>query len=225
MVKKFFLFFFILFFLIPEVFSAQIQGQVYDFSLDLVENAIVEIDTVPKQRVVAKDGKYFFNVPEGDFVISARFDGISDKENISIYGDGLFYLDLILIPDFDGDFLDDLDLYFDESYDEFFEDDEKINEYFLSGKFFFFVFLFVFLIFIFFVFFVWKKRGKEDLLKSDEDALLEFLKKENGRALQKNIRKNFSCSEAKVSLLIDDMVSKGKIKKIKKGRGNIIVLR
>ena len=42
---------------------------------------------------------------------------------------------------------------------------------------------------------------------------------------QKEIRKNIPYSEAKVSLWITELESDGKIKKIKKGRGNVIALK
>lgn len=56
------------------------------------------------------------------------------------------------------------------------------------------------------------------------DKIVEFIKNEDGRTTQKEIRKNFDLSEAKISLIISELESKGAIKKIKKGRGNIILL-
>lgn len=59
---------------------------------------------------------------------------------------------------------------------------------------------------------------------SDETAKKMFLiiKKEK-RITQKDIRKQMPDSEAKVSLVLAEFESKGIIKKIKKGRGNIII--
>ena len=53
---------------------------------------------------------------------------------------------------------------------------------------------------------------------------MKVIVEEGGRTTQKDIRKRIPLSEAKVSLLISELESMGKIKKIKKGRGNIIVL-
>jgi len=50
------------------------------------------------------------------------------------------------------------------------------------------------------------------------------LKKEGGRMTQKEIRKHINLSEAKISLVIAELEDSGKIKKIKKGRGNILIL-
>ena len=43
------------------------------------------------------------------------------------------------------------------------------------------------------------------------------------RVTQKEITKEFGHSKAKVSLIIADLEDKGHIRKIKKGRGNILV--
>ncbi|MBN2458300.1 hypothetical protein JXB31_04180 [Candidatus Woesearchaeota archaeon] len=73
--------------------------------------------------------------------------------------------------------------------------------------------------------------GSEDIEqeKLDEEfrdpvaqAVLNILKKEK-RITQKEIRKQLPDSEAKISLVISEFESKGIIKKIKKGRGNIII--
>ena len=67
-----------------------------------------------------------------------------------------------------------------------------------------------------------KNNEKEDILTK---KLIEFIKKQDGRVTQKDIRKQFTYSEAKISLIITELESKGVIKKIKKGRGNIIILK
>ena len=41
---------------------------------------------------------------------------------------------------------------------------------------------------------------------------------------QKEIRKHFAMGEAKISLLITELEALNKIKKIKKGRSNVIIL-
>ncbi len=47
--------------------------------------------------------------------------------------------------------------------------------------------------------------------------------KKGGRVTQKELRGEMKCSEAKVSLMLDDLEDRGYIKKIKKGRSNIII--
>jgi len=47
---------------------------------------------------------------------------------------------------------------------------------------------------------------------------------EEGRITQTELRTRLPYSEAKVSLLVADLEDRGLIKKIKKGRGNILIL-
>ncbi len=65
--------------------------------------------------------------------------------------------------------------------------------------------------------------AKKDIYDAGE--IIEILKRHGGRATQKDIRKEIPFSEAKISLMIAELESKGKLEKIKKGRGNIIILK
>ncbi|HII71494.1 TPA: hypothetical protein HA265_01940 [Candidatus Woesearchaeota archaeon] len=69
-----------------------------------------------------------------------------------------------------------------------------------------------------------EKVEKEQHLATETQIILDILKKEGGRSTQKEIRKYIPLSEAKISLMIAELESQGKIKKVKKGRGNIIIL-
>lgn len=55
--------------------------------------------------------------------------------------------------------------------------------------------------------------------------ILDYLKKEGGRTTQKDLRKQFTSSEAKMSLMIAELEHRGVLEKIKKGRGNILILK
>jgi uncharacterized membrane protein len=69
------------------------------------------------------------------------------------------------------------------------------------------------------------KKKKKIIEENDElDDVLNLIKKEGGRITQKNIRKSLGLSEAKASLIITELEHKEIIKRIKKGRGNIIIL-
>jgi uncharacterized membrane protein len=70
-----------------------------------------------------------------------------------------------------------------------------------------------------------KKEKADAELDDDLRKVIEILKAEGGRATQKEIRKHIPLSEAKVSLIITEMEVKGMVEKIKKGRGNIIILK
>jgi uncharacterized membrane protein len=56
------------------------------------------------------------------------------------------------------------------------------------------------------------------------DEVIEIIKRYGGRATQKDLREKLPYGEAKVSLIVAELEHLGKIKKFKKGRGNIIVL-
>lgn len=61
---------------------------------------------------------------------------------------------------------------------------------------------------------------------SDElNKVVEVLKAQGGRVTQKELRKAFPLSEGKVSLMITELEHKGVVEKIKKGRGNILILK
>jgi uncharacterized membrane protein len=62
----------------------------------------------------------------------------------------------------------------------------------------------------------------EQPVDEHEHKILQIIKKEK-RMTQKDLRKEIPLSEAKISLVISDLESKGKIRKIKKGRGNILI--
>ena len=57
------------------------------------------------------------------------------------------------------------------------------------------------------------------------EIIIKILIQEGGRTTQKGIRKQIPLSEAKISLMIAELEHKGIVDKIKKGRGNIIILK
>jgi uncharacterized membrane protein len=64
---------------------------------------------------------------------------------------------------------------------------------------------------------------KNKKLPDDLQELYETIMQSGGRVTQKDLRKKFTCSEAKVSLMLADLEDRGLIKKIKRGRANIII--
>jgi len=212
------------------VFAANIEGTIYDIELNTAKDVIVEIDTTPKQSFVSKNGTYSFEVPIGEYIITAKQEQDIAQEKITITDDGKYTIDLILFPDFseEVEILDESDLDVSTTYTE----ETNYSWYYFIG------FLIVLIIFIA-VIFNYKKKletkltqeikeikqiKKEDDLEADLKELVAFIKKEGGRTTQKDLRKNFPQSEAKISLMVSELEHKGKIKKIKKGRGNIITL-
>lgn len=67
------------------------------------------------------------------------------------------------------------------------------------------------------------RENKTIELPEDLRELYDLILKKGGRTTQKEIRKDAKYGEAKVSLMLADLEDRGLIKKIKKGRSNIII--
>ena len=199
--------------LLPSVLGAVIHGTVYDFGLNKLPNSVVEIDTSPRQQMVAVGGTYSFSVPPGNYTLSARFKDSDIDENISAVSDGDYVFDLILLPNVDELSVETPEVPLVEDVVQ----DVPVTSWL--------VWLFVFVVLGFVAYKVSRPRNiiKEVSVADDLQKILEFVEKEGGRTTQKDIRKNFPYSEAKISLMIDDLEAKGLLKRIKKGRGNVIV--
>jgi uncharacterized membrane protein len=197
--------------------AATISGTAYDESLDKMSNVIVEINTVPKQTFVAKNGEYSFEVPKGNYIIEARFEDYYAKENAIVETEGRYIIDLILFPE-----LEEMPPV-DEDIGSGIIEEKPATSY---------IFLIIGLIIgaaivLFFVICTLAKRKKKQKAELSEDLqdLIRIIKKQGGRATQKEIRKEIPLSEAKISLMIAELEHKGIVEKIKKGRGNIVVLK
>lgn len=204
---------------ISSVNAAIIHGTIYDFSLKKLNNARVEINTSPKQFLIAQNGTYSFNVPNGDYMIKAQLMQkntvvASVQENITIKQDGNYILDLILFPDIE-EGVEDVEI--------------EVNENVIGTKnniptIFILVFILIIILIVIFYFIKHKKR-KEEHEDNDLEQIIKLIKQEGGRTTQKDIRKHIPLSEAKISLMLAELEHKGIIEKIKKGRGNIVILK
>ena len=210
--------------------AATIYGTVYDLSLNKANNARVEVNSVPKQLMVAQNGTYSFNVPNGAYTIKAQQIQkgtiiASVQENITIKQSGSYVIDLILFPDIE------------EGVEDAGIDVNEVEG--LDNNFSAVVITIIFLIAALAYFIHKKRKQKKELLRGEKEEhkqnniikgkeierIIELLKKEDGRATQKEIRKEIPLSEAKISLMIAELDHKGIVEKIKKGRGNIIILK
>lgn len=207
--------------LLPSVaMAASISGTVYDLSLEEV-TALVTIDTEPEQRIVAQQGEYSFEVGPGRYTLSAKAsidrEEWSVSENLTIRDDGQYHLDLILAPSFED--IDDLGL-----EEEPLSDITNTKRSVPMWPFIVLPLLVVGAI----VYYVYNRKPTAEQVKQEDeyrDAVLLALRKHKGRITQKQLRQEVQFSEAKVSLVLTELESEGKIKKIKKGRGNVILLK
>ncbi len=69
------------------------------------------------------------------------------------------------------------------------------------------------------------EESREPDLPSDLKEVLRVIRDDGGRITQKELRARLKYSEAKVSLMITDLEDRGMVKKVKKGRGNVIILK
>lgn len=207
--------------IVVSVNGAEIYGTVYDFGLNKAHNAIVEINSSPVQKIVANNGTYEFSVPSGTYKISAE-KGDEFVEEIIEIKEGRFIRDLILLPDLDEDLIGE-----DEEIPPI---DETLDIIAQKPTYQWVLWLVVFAVLGYVVWKVSKaptkvveKKIKEIVVSSDLERLIKFVEKHNGRVLQKDLRKEFPYSEAKISLMVDELEAKGIVKRVKKGRGNIII--
>ena len=223
MKKVFFVLILFVFFLasLNSIYGAKVYGNVYGPGLELLKGSIVEINSTPKQVIVADNGDYSFNVDVGNYTLSARYyykgNIFYTKENISIVKDGEYAIDLLLFD------VMDIDFGFN---------DTGINE--VGGlvgetnKNLIFIVIGVVVVLVVVYLFLrkkWKKKEKKVVYEVEDEIknkIFNIIKRER-RITQKEIRQKVGMSEAKVSLVISELEDEGKIKKIKKGRGNIII--
>lgn len=263
--------------------AAIISGSIYDLSLQKESDAIIEINTVPKQLLVSKDGDYAFNVKPGNYTLYSytlySYNITSEAiELLVISDDGNYTLDIILEEKsiystddmiFNNDALnDDFNVSLNDINNSIDTSNNTLSLSLLLG-----LLILVMLIIVGIYMFLYSRLGKltsinskldknslkssfkkisesqYDLVKNKKsetennkgsendnthhntDSLDEYgllvlnIIKKNTRITQKDLRNQIPLSEAKISLIISDLEDKGMIRKIKKGRGNILIFK
>ncbi|MEK6939247.1 MAG: hypothetical protein AABX31_00820 [Nanoarchaeota archaeon] len=226
--------------LIPLVSAATLKGSIYDENLDLAKDVLIEINTIPQQKYLAKAGSYSFDLPVGKYALTAKNDQYVVTEEIEILSaTGEYVLDLFLLPDF----VEEDELWQETQQDLPLGTEENIVplwSWIIAGI--------IFAALLGRIMYTRKKYGslwkfrkrikaesqktleqhKEELAKEPGyvEQALEIIKKQDGRISQKELRKEMMyLSEAKVSLIVTELEHKEKIEKIKKGRGNVLILK
>lgn len=233
--------------------AATLKGTTFGSNLEPVK-AIVSVNTTTPQTMVAQNGSFYFEVPKGNYLLSAHWGNSTASEAVSIVSEGVFNIDLIIfgfdepslevpsvLPAKTG--LENTDTGVAETPKQAFPDTGMI----LTGG-------LIFLAIAAMLFYKWQKGNApkssplEELLreelpskatpkpaqeevKTEEGGLNELqktilgeLRKSEGRMTQKELRKLLPFSEAKVSIELDLLEEKRLIKKFKKGRGNVVIL-
>ncbi len=235
--------------LISGANAARLNGTVYEWS-DLekpFKNVIVEVESnsTKFQYKVLPEGEYSFDLSPGYYTIKAKYyyNNIleySGEERIQIFDmNETRTLDILIFPpvDTEYEYLGDINLTG--------ELDAKESDLVYYG-----IIIFVILLIVsIFIYFIRKNKieiipgvkeqpgeipstpatpsgtnGKnESELPEDLRELYDIIIKKGGRVTQKDLRKEVIYGEAKVSLMITDLEDRGFVKKIKKGRSNIII--
>ncbi len=224
----------------PLASAAILKGSIYDEKLDLAQDVLVEINTAPQQKYLAKTGTYSFELPVGKYTLTAKDAQYIITEQIEITSaQGEYLLDLFLLPDFVEE-----DELWQETQQELPLDTEEssipIWSWIIAGI--------IFAVLLGRIIYTRKRYGslwlfrkkikaeskktleqhKEELAQEPGylDQALEIIKKHDGRISQKELRKEMMyLSEAKVSLIVTELEHKEKVEKIKKGRGNVLILK
>lgn len=223
--------------------AATLHGTIYEWS-DFekpMRNVILEVNSTPAQYMVATAGTYSFNLSPGSYLIKGKYyrNNILEyvaEEDIRIDREGDFVHDLLLFPPTESEYeyLGDINLTGDINLKD------EYNNYI------YFILTLIGLIFaLSLIIFYWFKRRRNSPagtntsepaapaqiitetrlveLPSDLHNLYDMILQSGGRTTQKELRKRLPFSEAKVSLMLDDLENRGLIQKIKKGHSNIII--
>lgn len=222
---------------IENCYAATIYGNIYDPDLNQMEGRIeVEVDSSPRQYQVSTDGTYSFFLLVGKYTIKAKYEEHGRlkyiaEERIVVRDEGRFIHDIVMYPS-----PEEEERLLNETIDEPSNGKQSILLFVIIGS--------VFVISILLVFYILKKTRKKEYIQEkkeesfDEtkeekevdapeslDRVIRIIKENNGRVTQREIRKQIPLSEAKISLMITELEDKGIVKRIKKGRGNIIILK
>jgi len=220
--------------------AATLQGSVVSWqTLTPLTAVVIDINSVPHQRLVSQEGFYLVDLEPGSYQIQAVYYSNASAslyalEEIKIRGEGQFTYDLILFPISEAD-LNRLDLLGGME-----EEIPKNQPDFLP----YFIFIIVIVVMAGILYYFRYFRSKKESIsvstppsespKKPDDSpsldkhaqeVVDALKRCGNRLTQKELREKVTFGEAKTSLVVAELEEAGIVKKIKQGRGNIIVLK
>ena len=133
--RKLFIFLITILLLTSLASAATLKGTIYDASLEVATDSLIEINTNPAQKFLAKDGSYSFEVPQGEYIIKVTKGLFSTSEQLTVSNEGEFVYDLFLLEDF----TEEDDLWQDTNLQLFTEVEEETKQgyewwrYFIAG--------------------------------------------------------------------------------------------
>lgn len=235
--------------LAPLALSATLKGSIYNTKLELETDTLVTINTQPEQKYLSKDGNYQFEVSLGKYTLTAQKIDEETTEEVEMVKEGEYVLDLFLLGGLGEE--DDLwsDVEQEVDIDVVMENGNYEWSYWLVGV----GVLLIVIGAVLWWFKKGKKKIAHTVKKDVEekqipeikeakttselkeelaaepgylDETIAIIKRYGGRIYQKELRKEMlHLSESKISLILTELEHKSKIEKIKKGRGNAIILK
>ncbi|ABE52015.1 helix-turn-helix transcriptional regulator [Methanococcoides burtonii] len=120
-------------FIVPvgAVGTATIHGAIYEWdTFEPLENVLIEVNSTPPQSIVAKYGVYSLDLVPGDYeIVATYYTGnilvASTQESITISDDGDYIIDLLLLPSYENEGLEDAEI---TNLSEAFEADSQMIE-------------------------------------------------------------------------------------------------
>jgi len=228
--------------------AASIDGTVYTSDLAVARYSLLSINTTPTQRVLLEDGTYNITVPRGSYAMQVTYyrenRKYEDRLNVTVVDNGQYTYDFIVFSTESNQtqvLVTPTDLSFDAP--------TQSTSTAVSIGWWPAVLLLVALVALslFLSRRQWwqgiapaaaqvrssQREGNPkmeneksvDELSDDLAGVLAVIKAEGGRTTQKELRKHIPVSEAKLSMMLTELEASGKVRKIKKGRGNLIVLK
>jgi len=224
--------------------AATIHGTIYDVSLTQESNVRLEINTVPEQKIISKTGEYSINLSIGNYTLKAANNDGRSEENITVESeDGDYTIDMVLGQDIENPYFAALDNNITVSNSDLADNTNniKINAKNDSLMLVWMIIIVLVLILVGLFLAINRNKSNNDNIENKDIStdlnthasnsgiideygrkVFDIIKKEQ-RIAQKDLRKQIPLSEGKISLIISDLENLGKIRKIKKGRGNILV--
>jgi uncharacterized membrane protein len=215
---------------------ATVHGTIYNlWTFTPLENVVIEVysDSTLQLQTLVPDGTYSLSLHSGSYTIMGKYYSrailvYDTEENITLQENDNLALDLIMFPTFEENEVP-------ENYDIPLEPEEAEERSMLLA----WVAVFALVVagavaFYYTKIYPKKKVGVKRVegpppvkvvgLPDDLKEVMDVVRESGGRINQVELRRKLPYSEAKVSLMLADLEDRGLIRKIKKGRGNIIVL-
>lgn len=229
MIKKIFIFIF----LIQYFFAFNISGEIYSGNnFENLNNVVIKIHGDSNLKFLTSN-HYSIQLEKGNYIIEAFY---YENGKLSLYS-----YDEINV---NKDTVFDLILFYPEEFEILNNEEYEINYNGKTNNLIYYLFLFFLLLIIILLFknyFKFKKREekieefKEDqeseknknseiILDEDAKLVLKILSENDNRLEQKELRNILGWSETRTSLVISELESYNYLKRIKKGRKNLIKL-